>query len=127
MTGKKRSTDRDWAKIDAHVITAKEYEEIPELTDDDFARGTAMIGDRVVSEKEFSEAWRKNWKGKGGRPKSERPKQVINLRVDADVLESFRAGGPGWQTRMNAALRKAARLPVERAARNASRRPQRTS
>ena len=59
--------------------------------------------------------------------KSERPKQVINLRVDADVLESFRAGGPGWQTRMNAALRKAARLPVERAARNASRRPQRTS
>ena len=33
------------------------------------------------------------------------PKSAIALRVDADVLEWFRAQGPGYQTRMNAVLR----------------------
>ena len=32
-------------------------------------------------------------------------KQPISLRVDADVLERYRATGPGWQGRMNAVLR----------------------
>ncbi|HZF31391.1 MAG TPA: BrnA antitoxin family protein [Gammaproteobacteria bacterium] len=34
-----------------------------------------------------------------------RPKATISLRVDADVLEWFRASGAGYQTRMNAVLR----------------------
>jgi uncharacterized protein (DUF4415 family) len=34
----------------------------------------------------------------------------VKLRLDAAVLAHFRATGPGWQTRINAALRKAARL-----------------
>jgi uncharacterized protein (DUF4415 family) len=34
-----------------------------------------------------------------------RPKETISLRVDADVLEWFKAAGPGYQTRMNAVLR----------------------
>ena len=33
------------------------------------------------------------------------PKEAISLRVDADVLEWFRAQGEGYQTRMNAVLR----------------------
>jgi uncharacterized protein (DUF4415 family) len=33
------------------------------------------------------------------------PKATISLRVDADVLEWFRAAGPGYQTRINAVLR----------------------
>ena len=33
------------------------------------------------------------------------PKAVISLRVDADVLEWFKAQGPGYQTRINALLR----------------------
>jgi uncharacterized protein (DUF4415 family) len=33
------------------------------------------------------------------------PKAVISLRVDADVLEWFKAQGPGYQARMNAVLR----------------------
>jgi uncharacterized protein (DUF4415 family) len=45
-----------------------------------------------------------------GRPKSAAPKVSTTLRLDPDVLESFRAGGPGWQSRINAALRKAAGL-----------------
>ena len=46
----------------------------------------------------------------GGRPKLDNPKQAVNLRLDADVLEKFRASGPGWQTRINDALRVAAGL-----------------
>lgn len=33
------------------------------------------------------------------------PKASISLRIDADVLEWFKAQGPGYQTRMNAVLR----------------------
>jgi len=43
------------------------------------------------------------------------PKQVaipgvreqVTLRIDQDVLDHFRKGGPGWQDRINEALRKA--------------------
>jgi uncharacterized protein (DUF4415 family) len=31
----------------------------------------------------------------------------VTLRLDPDVIEKFRESGPGWQGRMNAALRKA--------------------
>ncbi len=32
-------------------------------------------------------------------------KQAVQIRLDADVLDWFRAAGPGYQTRMNAVLR----------------------
>ncbi len=35
-------------------------------------------------------------------------KEQVSLRIDQDVLEHFREGGPGWQERINEALRKAA-------------------
>ncbi|BBF92315.1 BrnA antitoxin family protein [Blastochloris tepida] len=35
-------------------------------------------------------------------------KEQVSLRLDQAVLDHFRAGGPGWQDRINAALRKAA-------------------
>jgi uncharacterized protein (DUF4415 family) len=35
-------------------------------------------------------------------------KEVVTLRLDRDILEHFQEGGPGWQDRINAALRKAA-------------------
>ncbi|MCL8382473.1 BrnA antitoxin family protein [Xanthobacter aminoxidans] len=47
---------------------------------------------------------------KRGRPKAKNPKELLSLRIDADVVEAFRNTGPGWQGRMNAALRKAAGL-----------------
>ena len=45
-----------------------------------------------------------------GRPKAATTKSSVTLRLDPDVVHSFKAGGPGWQSRMNAALRKAAGL-----------------
>jgi uncharacterized protein (DUF4415 family) len=35
-------------------------------------------------------------------------KEQVTLRIDQDVLEYFQEGGPGWQDRINEALRKAA-------------------
>ncbi|MBP7704584.1 MAG: BrnA antitoxin family protein [Caulobacter sp.] len=43
---------------------------------------------------------------KGGRPRAERPKLAVSIRLDQDVVERFKAAGPGWQSRMNDALRK---------------------
>jgi uncharacterized protein (DUF4415 family) len=40
-----------------------------------------------------------------GRPKAETTKERITIRLSADVLDRFRAGGPGWQTRIDAALK----------------------
>lgn len=42
-----------------------------------------------------------------GRPPLANPKQQVTLRLDPEVLEKFRATGKGWQSRINAELRKA--------------------
>ena len=73
----------------------------PERTEADFAKarpGVEVLPPALVA------ALVKN---KGGRPRGSGKAQV-SLRVDRDVLDRFRAAGPGWQTRMNAALRRAA-------------------
>lgn len=45
-----------------------------------------------------------------GRPFSLNPKLAIKLRLDPEVVDRFKAGGPGWQGRMNTALRRAVGL-----------------
>jgi uncharacterized protein (DUF4415 family) len=42
-----------------------------------------------------------------GRPRLEGAKVAVKLRLDPDVIDGFKAGGPGWQTRINAALKAA--------------------
>jgi uncharacterized protein (DUF4415 family) len=42
-----------------------------------------------------------------GRPKATAPKIATTIRLDADIVAHFRQGGPGWQSRINAALRAA--------------------
>src|SRR5579862_5010355 len=41
-----------------------------------------------------------------GRPRSDAPKRLVSLRLDPDVIERFRATGPGWQSRINEVLRR---------------------
>ena len=81
----RRSLKSDLARVDAHTVKAQEYEELPELTDDMLAR--AKIN-------------------KGGRPLSPNPRKLISLRLPADVIERWKATGPGWQTRMAERLSK---------------------
>jgi uncharacterized protein (DUF4415 family) len=40
-----------------------------------------------------------------GRPPIQNPKKLTSVRFDSDILDSFKATGKGWQTRMNDALR----------------------
>jgi uncharacterized protein (DUF4415 family) len=70
-------------------------DDLPEITDDMLKSAELRIGERVI---------------RRGRPPSPAPKQAIKLRLDPDVLEYFRSKGPGWQTRINATLRRAAKL-----------------
>lgn len=84
MTGNKPDTKIGWVDPD----------EAPELTDEWFDQADKYRGDVLLK------------RGRG-RPKVARPKQQITLRLDADIIERFRATGPGWQARINEALRKA--------------------
>ena len=86
----------DLKKVDAYVLGPKDYEDIPELTGEDFARGVWHVGGVPV---------------KRGRPKSADAKEAVSLRLDRDVVAHFLRGGRGWQSRINALLRKAAKLP----------------
>jgi len=40
-----------------------------------------------------------------GRPRVENTKVHTGLRLDSEVLDAFKAGGRGWQTRINEALK----------------------
>ena len=86
-------------KVDEYVLGPKDYEEIPELTEEWFKRATIHIGGVPVSR---------------GRPKADVTKDLISLRLDRDVIAHFRRTGRGWQSRINAALRKVAKLPAEK-------------
>ena len=73
----------------------------PEWTEEDFAR--AKPASEVHGEDVAVMLVRKRGRPAGStKPDS---KRQIALRVDADVLAGYKAGGPGWQTRMNEALR----------------------
>jgi uncharacterized protein (DUF4415 family) len=50
-----------------------------------------------------------------GRPAVAVKRPTLNMRVDADVLDAFKATGPGWQTRINAVLRDAVAQGVKKA------------
>ena len=106
MTGKRKNTPRkskpvgsDMKKVDAYVLGPKDYDEIPELTDEWFERADIYKGGKLISR---------------GRPPSDNPKEALSLRLDRDVLAHYRGTGRGWQSRINEALRKAAKLPAEK-------------
>jgi uncharacterized protein (DUF4415 family) len=79
-----KGTDSSWVDPD----------DAPELDDDWFDRAEIKIGDKVI---------------RPGRPRGS-AKRAVSLRIDQAVIDHFRAAGPGWQTRMTEALRKAAGL-----------------
>jgi uncharacterized protein (DUF4415 family) len=91
----RRTLGSDLKRVDAHVVKPHEYKELPELTEDMLARATLR---------------------KGGRPKSENPRQMISLRLPPDVIERWKATGPGWQTRMAERLAKGPSTRARRAA-----------
>ncbi len=67
------------------------------------------IGDsRTEAEKAFKAATTKPAEAPPKPPSIPGVKETVSLRIDRDVLDFFQEDGPGWQDRINAALRKAA-------------------
>jgi uncharacterized protein (DUF4415 family) len=84
------------------VTTASKWidpDEAPHLDRDWFERAEIRDGGRLIRPARLV-----------GRPKKAAPKEAVNIRLDPDIVAHFRAGGPGWQSRINAALRKVAGL-----------------
>ena len=86
-TLRKTGADSTWADPD----------DAPDLTDAFFDRAEIRQGSRLV---------------RRGRPPLPNPKQAVKLRLDADVLAAYRKTGAGWQTQINADLRRARKLKV---------------
>ena len=80
-------------------------DDAPELLTEFFRRAEIRIGGKIVQ--------------RGRLPLGAQPKSAVTLRLDADVLDSYRATGAGWQTRLNADLRKARKLGTTAPARKA--------
>lgn len=95
MTGNKRAIAPDFQKrlerIDAHAIRPEEYEDAPELTDEQLAQADLYEGEKLI---------------RRGRPPSANRKVPVKFRLDPDVAAALRASEPGWQTRINIMLRK---------------------
>ena len=65
----------------------------PEITDSWIAGADLYEGEKLV---------------RRGRPKLTSPRQLLSLRLPAQVIARWKATGPGWQTRMAEALEKSA-------------------
>lgn len=80
-------------------------DDAPELLAEFFRRAEIRVGGRIVQ--------------RGRPPLGAQPKSAVTLRLDADVLASYRATGTGWQTRLNADLRKIRKLGASTPSRGA--------
>lgn len=92
---KKTCTDKvsetDWERVAALRDEDIDFSDSPEITPIMFARAVVKRGLAPVL-----------------------PKELVNLRVDRDVLEWFRARGKGYQTEMNALLREYMQAHLEK-------------
>lgn len=91
-------TDAENKKINRGIALDSDN---PEWTDDDFARARPA---KDVLPPALYDALVKRSRGQRG-PQKEPVKKPVTIRVDQDVLKSYKATGKGWQSRMNDALR----------------------
>lgn len=69
-------------------------DDAPEITDDWFARGALYVGGKFV---------------RRGRPLGSGTRELVSLRLDKEALAIFKSTGPGWQGRINDALKRSAK------------------
>jgi|SRR5205814_9653523 len=99
MRGSKGGFGSNLTKVDATTDEdisrqiAEDPDTAPELTNENVDGAEIWEGDRFVRAV--------------GRPKGSGKKELVTLRIDRDLIAHFRATGPGWQTRLNDALRAA--------------------
>ena len=95
-----KMTDEEDAAIRAGALRDPDN---PPLTDEQLAQFRRMEDVRPDLVRRF--------RGQRGTQKSKPLKVRVTLRLDPDVVERFRRKGRGWQSRVNATLRKALKLP----------------
>jgi uncharacterized protein (DUF4415 family) len=88
MSANKKPLPPEWADDD-----------LTEWTEDQWDRAEIRIGDKIIRPAQGTLT-------KRGRPKLPDPKRQVTIRLDSAVIDGFRAKGPGWQSRVNAELRK---------------------
>ncbi|MFI3122499.1 MAG: BrnA antitoxin family protein [Methylococcales bacterium] len=93
-------TDAEDAEINAGI---KADADTLELDDNAFAH--ARLASDVLMELFDPEIVSEMLGSPKGRPPIQNPKKLTSVRFDPDILDSFKATGKGWQTRMNDALR----------------------
>jgi uncharacterized protein (DUF4415 family) len=84
MNVKLKNISKDWADTD----------DAPELDEQWFQDAHVYIGDTLI-------------KRGVGRPPIKNTKEMLSLRLDADILEKLRASGKGWQTRLSNHIKEA--------------------
>lgn len=80
----------------------RDPDDAPEITDDMLDRAEVVKADKVVK--------------RGRPPLGDAVKTAVTLRLDTEVLTAYRGTGPGWQSRINADLKKSAGRLVRRKA-----------
>ena len=96
-------------KKPAHISQeAWDSVDIPELTEDFFKN--ACPAKEVLPPALYQTLVEHRKRGERG-PQKTPTKVPTKIRIDADVLEAYKAKGRGWQTRMNEALRVAIQVP----------------
>lgn len=90
----------------AKELAGAAYENMTDEEDEEITAGALSDPDSPLLE----ELEERNERRRLGRPPLPFTKRSVHLRLDQDVVDFFVRGGRGWQTRMNAALRKAAGL-----------------
>lgn len=98
MTKKKLKTEfepgRGYAREDWDAVEAASFEATPE----ELAQ--------AVSFAEAFPALAESIKRGRGRPATGKAREQISIRLDPDVISALKASGPGWQGRVNDALRR---------------------
>lgn len=95
-----QQSQTDWERVKAY----REGDHIPYEPED----GPYDPNDEAATEKWLSEAIVIRGPGQRG-PQKSPTKQLVSLRLSPEVLEHFKAQGPGWQTRIDQTLKSAIR------------------
>ena len=81
-------------KRDSSTDTFFDPDDAPELTEEWFRQADVYEGNRLIRK---------------GRPPSDNAKKLVSLRLSPEVIDHFKAAGPGWQTRINETLLRSVR------------------
>lgn len=78
-------------------------DDAPELTEEVAARAQISVGGKVIRKATGT------YTKRGRPPLDDQPRQQVTLRLPREVIAYFKAGGPGWQSRISEALARVAR------------------